>query len=243
MIAEGLGWTERFGNDAMVSWLRGRALRELGRTNGARAALRAAIELDPFPLRALGAFNDAVRAQDGEGVRVADVEKRLASYAPDGLVGFDLICDNCHPTPLGAALAAREVARTMASEGWLLAPDTRLGSARSWLERHERQLGGSKRRRRVRWLLSNGVYAMKTPFFHFPVARGYLERARDLDPRSWQAWANLATLSLLEGDLAGGRRELQRATALKGSPLDPADRGRVPYLAEALRRASAAGGS
>jgi hypothetical protein len=62
-------------------------------------------------------------------------------------------------------------------------------------------------------------------------------------------WANLATLALLEGDLRQGRRDLALATRLRGSALDPDERGAVPYLAEALRLSGvelprpAAGGS
>lgn len=43
---------------------------------------------------------------------------------------------------------------------------------------------------------------------------------------------------LLVGDPVRGRREIARATRLKGSELEPGDRRFVPYLAEALEQAA-----
>jgi len=173
-------------------------------------------------------------------VRVVDVERLFARHAPDGLVGFDLVCDNCHPTPFGNALIARAIAGVMAREGWLLSPGAAAGDAQRWIERAERRIGGpeARGRARVRWLLSNAIYAMKTPFYNFAAARDYLEKGRAAAPGDWRIYANLGVLWLLEGDAARGQRELSRATRLKGSALDPEDRRFVPYLAEALKEAA-----
>jgi lysophospholipase L1-like esterase len=233
--------TDRFGEDAMVLYLHASALRAQSRGGEARALYRRAVELDPYPLRAFDAQNDAVRVHaTTPGVAVVDVERLFARHAPDGLVGFDLVCDNCHPTPFGNALIARAIAGVMAREGWLLSPDTALGGAGRWLERAERRIGDpqARGRARVRWLLSNALYAMKTPFLNFAAARDYLDRARAAAPDDWRIHANLGVLWLLEGDPVRGKREIARATRLKGSALDPDDRRFVPYLAEALERAA-----
>jgi tetratricopeptide (TPR) repeat protein len=240
-IALAVRLTERFGEDAMVLYLHASALRAQSRGDEALALYRRAVELDPYPLRAFDAQNDAIRVHaETTGVGVVDVERLFARHARDGLVGFDLVCDNCHPTPFGNALIARAIAGVMAREGWLLAPDTELGGPGRWLARAERRIGDPQARARahVRWLLSNAIYAMKTPFHNFAAARDYLDRARAVAPDDWRIHANLGVLSLLEGDPKRGELEIARATRLKGSALDLDDRRFVPYLAEALERAA-----
>lgn len=223
--------------DAHALYREGQALRRRGRGADARERLKRAKELDPYPLRALDVFNDAVRALDGTpGVRVVDVERLFEEHSADGLVGFELVCDNCHPTPLGHALVARAILAAMAQEGPLVDAAADLGDAEAWVARLEHRLGADAARVRARWLLSNGVYSMKAPFRNFAAARDYLDRAARAAPDEWRVWANLATLALLEGDLERGRSGLRRAQALKGAPLDPEDRGSLPALREALAR-------
>jgi hypothetical protein len=224
------------------------ALRALGREEEARHSFALALEHDPVPRRAPAAFNGAVRELAGTpGVRVVDLASHFAARAAAGLVGFELVCDNCHPTPLGNALIAVEIARAMAEEDLLLPRDVALGEPVAWLAKARQRSGAASDpgRARLRWLLSNAIYAMKSPFYNFEASRMYLERARALAPSDWRVHANLGTLSLLEGDVDAGRSALARAGRLKGSPLDPEDRSLTPYLKEALQRleASAAGGS
>jgi lysophospholipase L1-like esterase len=243
-------WLARNPGDAIVHFLAGRALRASGRPAQALERFQRARDLDPVPRRAFGSFNQELRDRGKRpGVLLADVAHRFGEYAQEGLVGFELVCDNCHPTPLGNALIAREIAATLAAAGVLVPASADLGEVEDWLERAERRIGGPEQRRRVRvrWLLSNAIYAMKTPFFNYEASRRYLEQAQALAPGDWRVAANLATLDLLEGHLVNGRRALLRATRLKGAPLDPSDRALTPYLAEALARSDtslpAAGGS
>ncbi len=238
LIREAEALMGRYGEDAMLQFLTGRAERALGRPDRARESFLRARELDPLPWRVLPEFNDAVRAFAATpGVRVVDVERLFEERAADGLVGFELVCDNCHPTPLGNALIARAIAEAMAEQGLLLPRNTSLPPSAEWLARVERGLGGPEARRRVRarWLLSNALYAMTAPFHNREAARDYLERARAIAPTDWRVWANLGTLALLDGKLRKGRAQLRRAERLKGAPLDPDDRGSHPYLAEALQ--------
>lgn len=234
---------------ALAHFEQGQALRAEGRFAEARDELALALELDPVPRRAYREFNEAVRAQASRpGVRVVDVALRFEQAAPQGLVGFGLVGDNCHPTPLGNALIAREIARTLAEAGLLLAPDAPIGPPEQWLARARARQGDAEAQARahLRWLLSNAIYAMKTPFFNFEASRRYLEQARALAPGDWRVHANLGTLALIEGDEDAGRRELARAAQLKGEPLDPDDRSLTPYLKEALSGAlgpASAGGS
>jgi lysophospholipase L1-like esterase len=224
-------------HDALRIFQEGRALAAGGQADAARKRFEMARDLDPIPRRAFGSFNDAVRAHAGStGVRVIDVAARFEELAEDGLVGFELVCDNCHPTPRGNAAIAREIAAALAEDGRFLPRGTPVAPLDTWLGWNEASLGGAaeRRSRQVRWLLSNAIYAMKTPFFHFEVSRRYLREAEALAPDDWRVHANLATLDLLEGEAARGREALARAAALRGAPLDPGDRSVTPYLPEAL---------
>ena len=81
----------------------------------ARAAFDAARDADPVPWRVLGRFNEHLRALARAARRcVADADAAFRREARDGLVGFEWVADNCHPTPLGSALIARELLAAMA---------------------------------------------------------------------------------------------------------------------------------
>jgi tetratricopeptide (TPR) repeat protein len=227
----------QFGDDAMLLYLEAQALRAQGRPDDARPLYQQALDRDLVPRRAQSEVNERVRAAAAQdGVALVDVAALFAKHAPQGLVGFELVCDNCHPTPLGHALIGRAIAAAMQERGLLVPPDAQIGSALEWVMRMNERNGDTEERlhMRARWLLSNAIYAMKTPFFNFEASRRYLEEVRQLAPDDWRVWANLATLALLDGDLRAGRRDLVRATRLRGSPIDPSERGSVPYLAEAL---------
>jgi lysophospholipase L1-like esterase len=240
LLADVAALRVRHGDDAMLDWLEATSLRALGRDDDARALFHRARETDPWPLRALDTMNDSVRAYaNTPGVRVVDAERLFERHAPDGFVGFELVADNVHPTPLGNALLAREIARVMSEEGWLVPATAHLGSVAHWEATAWRRLGGAEAQRaaRARWLLSNAIYALKSPFLNRGAARVYLQRARAIAPGDWRIWANLGALSLFEGDVERGRRQLARATALKGGLLDPRRDPSIPYLQEALERA------
>ena len=235
---------EREGDDAMLLYLEARADVALGRPEAARPRFERARDRDLVPRRASHAINESIRAAAARApdVELVDAAQLFESEAPHGLVGFDLVCDNCHPTPRGHALIGHAIAAALARRGWLLSQDAPLGSVAEWLARLDVRLGDAETRQRIhaRWLLSNALYAMKTPFFNFEASRRYLEQVRQLAPGDWRVWANLATLSLLDGDVSRGRRQLLLATRLRGGALDPSERGTLPYLAEALSRSGVA---
>jgi len=227
----------RFGDDAMLLYLEARAQGAQGQPDSARALFAQARDRDLVPRRAFDSQNERVRrAAQQPGVVLVDVARLFEAQSANGLVGFDLVCDNCHPTPRGNALIGRAIASAMAQHSLLLAPGAPIGTQAEWLERLDARLGSPEDRLRIRarWLLSNAIYAMKTPFFNFEASRRYLDRVQRLAPGDWRVWANLATLALLDGDLPAGRRDLLLATQLHGSALDPDDRASVPYLKEAL---------
>ncbi len=228
--------------DPLLAFLQGRIRAARGDEEGAYRALQRARELDPLPWRALGEMNAQVRSIAGQGVHLVDVERRFEELAGAGLVGRELVSDNCHPAPLGSALIALEVLQVMAEAGLFIEQAPPALDARALLDVYLEQFDAADQKRlRVKHLVDNAVYAMKPPFFNDPAARDFLEAARELQPRNWRVWANLATVSLFSDDLERGRAELARASELRGEIVRDASPG-VPYLAAALELSGIEGG-
>ncbi len=226
-----------YGEDAMLHFLQGRILAAMGDYPEAQESFVKARDLDPVPYRATSQINSIIRkaASRVPGVYLVDLEKEYQQHAANGLIGFDLIVDNCHSTPLGESVTAQALIQKMTEIG-LLPPSGEAQDAccpvRSFLA--DAGYLAPKSAVRFRGLLNDAKYVMKTPFLDFEASRMYLLEAMMVDENSWEVWANLATLSYFAGDNAAGATELRRAMELHRTPLDIDDRGATPYLKEAL---------
>jgi tetratricopeptide (TPR) repeat protein len=222
-------------DDAMLLYLEGRiryAMREYG---PARDLFVRAKETDPLAWRMLNAFNDAIReSAKRPGVRLVDVDHLFMERAPGGSPGLDLVADNAHPTPYGGVIIAEALVKEIRALEPSGARDGSCCNVEDFLK--AKNFRGSATE--VAYLLRLGRYTMKTPWYRYSISRAYLNEALAIAPSNWEIWANLATLSLFEGELQRGREELDKATDLKGSPIDPGDREKTPYLVEALHAAS-----
>jgi hypothetical protein len=234
-----------FPKDAMLTFLNGKVEQSGGRIDRARELFLTAKDTDVAPWRVLSQLNNTVREFDSQkGVTLVDLEDAFEQYATDGLVGFDLIADNCHPTPLGNALVAKALFQSILNvdsfadqeSNHLLELSVR-ASAQEWLDLHIANMNEELRMEiRQRYLLANGIYSMKRPFYNFTVARDYLEQAIQEEVDDWRVWANLATVSLFEDKLERATIELEKAHLLKGSRLSPGDWRDHPYLFEAAAK-------
>lgn len=226
-------------DDAMLLYLLARSNVALGNHELAKSLFDKARDLDPIPWRVLPEFIQTLRdLSEADGVYLIDAAGTFRQQAPDGLVGFSLVADTCHPTPFGNALIAREIVNAMESNDLFVERDL---SPRSLDDQLEAFLSGSfsaeeRLELEYRFLLRMAMITMKTPFFNFSASEMYLQQALVLDANDWRIWANLATLSLLEDRIEEGRNELRTAISLRGSLLDPDDRGNMPYLTDALQR-------
>ncbi len=194
-----------------------------------REAFLAVRDADPIPWRALTRFNDEIRtAVKGKtGVTLVDVEELLGNSADDGLPGFDLITDNCHPTPVANYLIARAL---------LDAAVPHTGESFPWSEEDaNRYMTSLPKDLRLEYLLRNGVYVMKVPFFNYTASRRYLEEARTDWPSDWRSWGNLASIELMVGDPAQGREMLHRALSLQPDQKLYTGHQHTPYLRDAMK--------
>lgn len=224
--------TTAFGKDPMFVYLDARLQYARGLYNRARELFGEAKESEWIPMRMLDVSNEVIReSARRQGVRLVDVYRLFMERSAGGTTGFDLMADNGHPNPYGGAVIAgalvEEIREFIPSD----AGDQPCCDADEFL-RAVNFVGSPLE---VSYMLFRGRYSMKTPFYEFSVSRDSLNRVVQIDPRNWEAWANLATLSLFEGNVQQGRAELEKATALKGTAIDPTDRAKTPYLAEALR--------
>jgi tetratricopeptide (TPR) repeat protein len=224
-------------DDAMLYFLRGRSQWLTGNYGDARQSFIKARDQDPLPWRATTQINSVIRkvASNVDGVYLVDLEKIFEEHSQNGLVGFDLISDNGHSTPLGESLTAQTIIQTMVEIGYFPHSAQVQGHCCP-VDTFLTEVGyfEPKSSLRLRALLDTATFAMKTPFLNFEASRKYLLEALKVDEDSWEVWANLATLSYFAGDPATGAKELQRATELHHAALDFNDRNETPYLKEAL---------
>ncbi len=111
---------ELFDDAAWLSFLRGRALRELRQHRLANLAFARARDLDTMPWRAPSSHNVAIRdVARSLDVDMVDVEAAFLSAAQPARPGWELMADHVHPTVSGQILLARALA------DFILTPEAR----------------------------------------------------------------------------------------------------------------------
>ncbi len=193
-----------------------------------RKAFLVVRDADPMPWRVLTRFNEHVRktVQGRHGLTLVDVEELLGEAAGDGLPGYDLTTDNCHPTPKANYVIAR---------GLLDAVEPVSGNALPWTESDaSNYMAGQPAVLGLEYLLRNGIYVMKVPFFNYGASRRYLEEARSKWPADWRSWANLSSIELLVGDPQRGKSLLRHALTLQPDQQLYLGHQHAPYLKDAL---------
>ena len=105
---------------SVVEFEMGRAHLSLGDREAARAAFVRAKDLEGIPSRVLSGFNTAVRqVARSANVPLADLEAAFDRVAKDGIPGFSLFFDDCHPLPRGHEVMARQWSRVILRRGLL----------------------------------------------------------------------------------------------------------------------------
>jgi tetratricopeptide (TPR) repeat protein len=116
---EALQTAERIDKDpAILHYLRGRCLEEIGDFAAAAAEYRLASDLDGAPLGAPSVVDGVIRnVAEETGAQFVDVSTALALSSPNGLVGDRFFFDYVHPSVAGHAAIAGVLAEAMGAPG------------------------------------------------------------------------------------------------------------------------------
>ncbi len=218
-------------NNALLLYLLAKSYAAAGDYEQAITLYTKAKDLDPMPWRVLTEFNQAIKKlAKFDGVFLVDVEKSFQQQAMHGLVGFSLVADNCHPTPLSNAIISRDILSLMAQKCLFVEKNLEPLSMEGSLEHFISQTTTPDKRRSLEmlYLIDNAKYSMKTPFYNFKASKMYLDKALAMDSSKWEIWVNLATLAFFENRIEEGRQHLRKAIQLRGALIDQNDRRNAP---------------
>lgn len=224
-------------DDALLLFLRAKAAEGEGRFEDARRDYRRARDLDPLAWRPFSEANDAVRRIAGESDAIlVDFEAALAEAAPNGLVGFDLVFDNAHPTMLGGSILVGAILEAMAENEIAISKDSAYFSESDpvsvFRKTIREQTGGPQLE--IYALVYTGNYLLIHPFYRNREARHFFEAAVETDAEDWRGWAGLAAVSLLDQEIDAGVEQLEKAVALRGSAKGIIRERLAPALGKAL---------
>jgi lysophospholipase L1-like esterase len=203
-----LGRDARAAEDADDAKERGRALLAAGEVSAARAAFEAARDRDRWPHRATTPLIASIRRN---AHRVVPVDAAFDAASPDGIPGFTLFADHCHPNLPGQRLLASAVADAIEDLGLLpatgrrgQAPDLADGLARFGMDaaavaRTEAKLA----RGCIGLALIRGEYGAMAE-----IAEQHLARALAGDAWDGELDSSFALLALLREDADTARRLL-----------------------------------
>jgi len=111
-------------NAEAVYW-KARCLDSLGRDNEARELYQRARDLDMLRFRASTDFNNALaKVSDGKSIIFLDMERFLAGFSPDSLIGKTLILEHLHPNLRGYFLIGKAYVRAMRAHEMIAPADT-----------------------------------------------------------------------------------------------------------------------
>jgi len=208
---------------AFAHYLLGDSYLHLGRVPEARAAFDRARDLDPRPIRALTAFEQAIREMaSNEGMTLVDLEGAFAAASESGVPGLDLFLDYVHPNEAGHKLAAVAVLRESAG---FLAPATALAQL-------EKRVAEDAWTQRNTYNQAEIFYTLGMTQFNngnFDAAEQAYLRTLEIAPSFSEAAGNLAAIYEQRGNLPAARAYYQQALRNDPGSLQAVGLARVLY--------------
>jgi tetratricopeptide (TPR) repeat protein len=203
---------------AWLSWRAGELLRDLGRFAEARVELQRALDDNGGPNAATSAENAMLRAIAArEAVTLVDAEAVLQRSAANGIPGFDLFWDNCHPNTEGYLRIAEAFAEGLAAATG--ERPTRTNPTPVTIEELERSFGIDDGMLARIWIgRAQYAYAASclvwNPTRRLALSRGLLDRAAVVLPDDVDLLASRAILALFEDRPEESRADWRRAWSL-----------------------------
>jgi tetratricopeptide (TPR) repeat protein len=194
----------------------GDVLRSLGRIDEARVEYQAAMDWDGAPLSFTTPINQTVRDVARElDLPLADLEPAFRAAAKDGLPGYDLFWDNCHPTLEGFLIMAKGIAGAIEKRYHVACPrKDPAPEAVAAAFKLDRAFTAN-------FLIGRGsnMYGLAlltwNPKERLARSHLYLDRSAELVPDDPALMCTQAVLCLVEGDLETSRKWWKSAFALQ----------------------------
>ena len=223
----------KYPDDAPLLFLKAEIASQSGQLQ-ARDFYIKAKDFDLIPWRTTTDQNNFIRSlEDKKTVWVADVENEFFSHSPNNLPGFPLIIDNVHPTKEGNYLIAKTIADLLQKEKFI---------KKDWWNDAQKPLTLAEFLKQIQFspqdefqiCFDTARYCMKNPFFQFKTAQSYLDRAEQIDKKTWKTKALNASLAFLRNDEKKAKAFLFEAIKRNRFPFNPAQIAEIPYLIQFL---------
>jgi tetratricopeptide (TPR) repeat protein len=194
-----------------------------------------AVDCDGNPYREMSSQNEILqRLCAARGVPLVDAVGRFAAAAENGLPGYDLFWDNCHPRLKGYALLGQGFARALCT---LL--ECSVPAALPPMDRLEEALHIDRTfRRQILHERGRYCYGAATLIFapeeRLQRARFYLESAAAMGEVDADLLSSMAVLEALEGDVDASLASWRRAAELDADVAHR--RAHNPYVVQIMKR-------
>jgi tetratricopeptide (TPR) repeat protein len=198
--------------NATIPYLRGQALRRLGRHAEAAESFHWALSLDTMPWRPPATSVDAIRrAVSDHGAILCDLEAAFRAASEDGTIGFELMDDHVHASLAGQELIARQIVATLVlASGRANVDPTRLGFipspadvlARAGANEYERYAASHA----MRLLAGIPFFLQSNPGFkahHEAICEAIERAAPDYAKLGMRRWLEVTTHAAAERPISG----------------------------------------
>jgi len=205
-------------HDPLAIYLLAQAYLLNGEHARARDYFVQAKELDLQRIRVLEILNEIVReASRKDGVYLLDLDRIFRDNAKNGIVDFELIADNCHPSLHGSFLIAQNILQAM-DENKIINNEKNMPLSEISLQWFLNDIGfwEDKSGLRKKYLSNIASYCTERDpvIFNYAAVRDHLKELALIEPDNWETWLHLAIASFFEGEIAQGKKELNKAAEL-----------------------------